>query len=140
MTTTTAHPTPAAPATDRVGLLRTVLLVDGVGTAALGAAALLAARPLSDAVATPGVLRGVGVLLLVVGVDMLLARRLPAPRLRLAARLLGAGDLVFAAALLATLPLAGATPFGTAVVLATVAVCLGMGAAKLRLGVGLPRQ
>ena len=118
-------------ATRPVPALRALLLVDGAGTAALGAAALVAAEPLSDHVGSPGVLRAVGVLLLVVGADMLVTRRLSGRRLRQATVALGVADLGFAAACAASLP--STTSTGTALVVGIVAVCVGMGAAKLAL-------
>jgi hypothetical protein len=126
---------PAAPGTAARSLprLRLLLRVDGVGTAALGVAALVAARPLAELVASPAVLRGVGVLFLVVGADMLLSSRLSDRRLPAAARLLGAADLGFAAVAVAAVVAGAASGAGVALALAVAAVCVLMGAAKLRL-------
>jgi hypothetical protein len=136
---TTAMPTtPIATAALTSGsptsALRTVLLVDGAGTAALGVAAVLAATPLAAHLGTPGVLRGAGVLLVVVGVDMLLARRLRGRALQRAARALGAADLLFAAAVVTALAgPGGTTTLGTALAVGVVTTCVGMGSAKLAL-------
>ena len=124
--TTTAPARTTAP-------LRALLLVDGVGTALLGAVALLAAEPLADEAGTPLALRAVGVLFLLVGAEMLLVRRADDLRLRAGARLLGAADLLFAAAVVGALALTDETGTGRALVLGVAAVCVGMGAAKLRL-------
>lgn len=127
MTTLTA---PTAPAT-AAPALRALLAVDGVGTALVGVAALVLAEPLSEHLASTGVLRGVGVLFVVIGADMLLARRLQGRRLAVAATALGVLDLTWAAATTAALPLLDATATGTAVVLAVAATCVGMGTGKL---------
>lgn len=116
-----------------VRALRALLAVDGVGTAAVGAAALLLAEPLADHVASPGVLRGIGVLFVLIAGDMLLARRLRGRRLVAAAAALGAVDLAWAAGTTAALPFLYTTATGTAVVLAVAATCVGMGTAKLAL-------
>lgn len=135
MTTLTAPAT----STDRVAPLRALLLVDGVGTAALGAGALLLAEPLADHVGSVGALRAVGVLFLVVAADMLLARRLSGRRLATAATALGAVDLAWAAGTTAALPALDTTSTGTAVVLAVAATCLVLGTAKLALARRLGR-
>lgn len=130
MTTSTA---PRPMATGSPAALRTLLLVDGVGTAAVGAAALLLAMPLAEQVGTPAALRAVGVLFLVVGADMLLARRLDGRPLAAAATALGLVDLAWAVGTTAALPALDPTGTGTALVLAVAATCLGMGTGKLRL-------
>lgn len=124
-------PFPAARDTATEGRLRTVLLVDGVGTACVGLTALLAAVPLGDLVATPGWLRAIGVLFVVVGLDMLIARRLRERRLALAATVLGEVDLAWAAGTTVALVALGAAPAGTAIVLGVAATCVLMGTAKL---------
>lgn len=130
MTTLTA---PRPTATGSPAALRALLLVDGVGTTAVGAGALLLAEPLAEHVGSPAVLRAVGVLFLLVGADMLLARRLEGRRLAAAATALGAVDLVWAAATTAALPAVDTTGTGTAVVLAVAGTCLVMGTGKLAL-------
>lgn len=135
MTTTTAPstaaPTTAADPAVAEARLRTVLLVDGAGTTALGVAALLAAAPLSELVASPNWLRAVGVLLVVVGLDMLLAARLRGRRLALAGTVLAEIDFVWAAGTTLALVLLGASAAGAALVLGVAAVTVGMGTAKL---------
>jgi hypothetical protein len=79
------------------------------------------------------VLRGIGVLFLVIGADMLLARRLRGRRLAAAATALGVVDLAWAAGTTAALPALDTTGTSTAVVLAVAATCVGMGTAKLLL-------
>jgi hypothetical protein len=123
-----------ATAADR---LCAVLLVDGVGTVALGAAALAAAGPLSDVVGTPGLLRAVGVLLVLVGADMLLTRRLTGRALSRAAAALGVADMLFALTVTGAVLVLGASAAGTAVVLGVAAVCVAMGTAKLVLSRGV---
>ena len=130
---TTTLDAPASGTTTAAPPLRVLLLVDGLGTAAVGAAALLLAEPLSDHVGSSGVLRGVGVLFLVIGLDMLLARRLRGRGLAGAATALGVVDLVWAAGTTAALPVLDTTATGTAVVLAVAATCVGMGTGKLLL-------
>jgi hypothetical protein len=134
MTTVTAPST--APATARstaAARLRALLLVDGAGTTALGAATLVAADPLADLVGTPTALRVVGALFVLLGAEMLLARRLSGRRLGTAALVLGEADLAFAAVSVGAVLVLGASAGGTALVLAVVAVCVGMGVVKLRL-------
>lgn len=128
---TTTLNAPAGSSTTSPAPLRTVLLVDGVGTAAVGTAALVLAQPLADHVGSTGVLRGIGVLFVVIGLDMLLARRLQGRGLAAAATALGVVDLVWAGATTAALPVLDTTATGTAVVLAVAATCVGMGTAKL---------
>ena len=130
---TTTLTAPASTSTASPAALRTVLLVDGLGTAAVGAAALLLADPLADHVGSPDVLRGIGVLFIVIGLDMLLARRLRGRGLAAAATALGVVDLTWAAATTAALPVLDTTATGTALVLAVAATCVGMGTAKLLL-------
>ena len=131
MTTTLTAST--ATGTASPDALRGLLLVDGLGAVAVGAAALLLAEPLADHVGSPGVLRGIGVLFLVIGADMLMARRLRGRRLAGAATALGAVDLAWAAGTTAALPALDTTGTGTAVVLGVAAVCVGMGTGKLLL-------
>lgn len=107
--------------------------LDGLLAVRQSAPHLAAAEPLSDHVGTPGVLRAIGVLFLVIGADMLLARRLQGRRLAAATVALGAADLAFAAACTAALAPVETTPAGTALVLAVAAICVGMGVAKLLL-------
>jgi uncharacterized membrane protein YhaH (DUF805 family) len=122
-----------APAHTSTGPLRALLLVDGVGTAAVGAGALLLAEPLADHVGTPGALRAVGVLFLFVAADMLLARRLHGRRLAAAAGALAGVDLAWAVTTTAALPALDTTGAGTAMVLAVAATCVVMGTGKLAL-------
>ena len=131
MTTTSHLAAAAAPSTTSESRLRTLLLVDGIGTIAVGGVPLLLAGPISDHVGSVGVLRAVGLLFVVVGADMLLSRRLRGRPLAKAALLLAAVDLLWAAGTTATLPLMNATGTGTALVLAVVAICLVMGPAKI---------
>lgn len=131
--TTTSHLTAPASDTTAESRLRALLLVDGLGTIAVGAVPLLFAGPISDHVGSVGVLRAVGLLFVVVGADMLLSRRLRGRALAKAGLLLAAVDLLWAAATTATLPLMSATGTGTALVLAVVAICLVMGPAKIAL-------
>lgn len=133
MTTTSHLAASAASDTTWEGRLRTLLLVDGVGTIALGAFPLLASGPISDHVGSVAVLRAVGLLFVVVGTDMLLSRRLRGRSLARAGLLLGAVDLLWAAGTTAALPLMDTTSTGTALVLAVAATCLGMGTGKLLL-------
>jgi hypothetical protein len=130
--------TALAPARARAtDLLRAVLLVDGVGTALVGAAMVLLAEPLADHVATPGWLRAGGLLLLAVGAGMLAVRRASGRRLCRAAAVLAELDLAWAAGTTAALVLlGGTTALGTALVLALVAVCVVMATAKLSLARG----
>jgi low temperature requirement protein LtrA len=132
MTALTA-PVPAGNTSQTVGHVRSLLLVDGLGTALLGVGALAAASPLSDHVGSPAALRVVGVLFLVLGADMLLTRRLSGRRLTAAVTGLAALDLVWAAGTTAALPLLSTTATGTTLVLGVAAVCVGMGSAKLLL-------
>lgn len=130
MTTFTAPRTEAeAPARS----LRALLALDGAGTAALGVAALVLAAPLADHVGTPDVLRAVGVLFVVLGVDMLLARRLRGRSLAAAAAALALLDLGWAAGTTLALPAIETTAVGTAAVLAVAGVCVVMGTGKLLL-------
>lgn len=129
--TTLTSPRPTA--TGSAAALRLLLLVDGVGTAAVGVGALLLARPLAEQVGSPAALRSVGALFLVVGAEMVLARRLDGRRLAAAATAFGVVDLAWAVTTTAALPTLDATGTGTAVVLAVAATCLGMGTAKLAL-------
>lgn len=131
MTTSTALHTTASSGT--ASSLRAVLLVDGYGTAAVGVVALALAVPLADHVGTPGALRAVGMFFVVAGLGMVLARRLAGHRLAAVATVYGALDLVWAALCIAALAALDTTALGTALVLAVVATCLGMGAAKLAL-------
>lgn len=98
---------PAAVRPD-AGWLRAVLLVDGLGTAAVGVAALALAEPLAEHLASTGALQAVGVFFVV-------------------------GGLVWAAVCVTGLALLDTTALGTGIVLAVVATCLSMGTAKLAL-------
>jgi hypothetical protein len=129
---TTSRPDTAA-ADAPADRLRLLLLVDGVGTAALGSALLVAAGAVSAHVGTPVAVRLVGALFVVVGVGMLRARRLRGRRLARAGTVLGEVDLAWAVAGTAAVLAVGASGPGWALTIAVAAVCLVMGAAKLRL-------
>ena len=130
---TTTAPLPAAP-TRTADRLRAVLLEDAAVTAAVGAGVVVAAAPLADEL--PGsttVLRVLGVLLVVVGVDVALMARARGRRLATVGTVVGELALAWAVVSTAVALLAGA---GGAVLVAVLVVAAGtlpFGVTELRL-------
>ena len=101
---------------------------------ALLTAAVAAAGPLAaELPGSPTVLRVLGAVLVVVGVDVALASRVRPERLPLAGTVVGEAALGWAAVSTAVVLLAGAVAAVTASVLAVAAVSVAFGVTELRL-------
>ena len=138
LSTPVAAPSTAASST--AARLRTVLLEDGVVTAAVGAAVVVAAGPLAaDLPGSPTVMRVLGAVLVVVGLDVALASRVRLERLPLAGTVVGEAALAWAVGSTAVVLLAGAGAAVTASVLVVAAVSVAFGLTELRLARALRR-
>lgn len=131
--TVTASPTLSTTITSPADRLRSVLRADAVVTAAVGAAAVLAAGPLAEQVGTPTVLRAVGVALVVVGADLALLARLSGRRLALAGSVVGELALAWVVGTAVVLALGLAEPAGAALLVGVAAVTAWFGVTELRL-------
>jgi hypothetical protein len=131
MTTMT---TAATTTTTAEGRLRTVLLEDGIVTAGVGIATVLAAGPLADEL--PGntlLFRLLGAVFVLAGIDVALTSRWTGRRLRLAGTVVG--ELALLVAVACAVAVAVATPAAavTVGVLAVAAVSAVFGFVELRL-------
>lgn len=131
--TVTTSPALSTTATTPHDRLRSVLRVDAVATAAVGAAAVLAAEPLAEQVGTPTVLRLVGVALVVAGADLALLARLSGRRLALAGTVVGELALAWVGGTAVVLALGLAEPAGAALLLGVAAVTAWFGVTELKL-------
>jgi hypothetical protein len=137
MTVTASPSLSAATTAGPQSRLRSALRADAVVTAAVGAAAVLAAEPLADEVGTPTVLRVVGIALVVVGADIALLARLSGRRLALAGTVVGELALAWVVGTAVVLALGLAEPVGAALLVAVAAVTAGFGVTHLRLAKAL---
>jgi predicted membrane-bound spermidine synthase len=131
MTTMT---TAATTTTTAEGRLRTVLLEDGIVTAGVGIATVLAAGPLADEL--PGntlLFRLLGAVFVLAGIDVALTSRWTGRRLRLAGTVVG--ELALAVAVGGTALVTFTTPSApvAAAVVAVAAVSAVFGVVELRL-------
>ncbi len=113
--------------------LRTVLRVDAVVTAAVGAVALLAPSSLSELFGTPTVLRVVGAVLLVAAADIALLARIDGRRLALVGTVVGELALAWVAATAVVIGLGLAEPAGIALLVAVALATAAFGVTELRL-------
>ena len=120
----------AATATDR---LRTLLHIDAVACAGTGLAAAVAADPVADLLGTTrvGIVRGVGVFLVVYALDLLLLSRVGRDTvLRTGTALTAVGDGLWVAATLGLIVAGAFEAAGVAAVLAVGTVVAALGVTK----------
>ena len=113
--------------------LRTLLHIDAVACAAAGLVAAVAADPVADLLGTErvGIVRGVGVFLVVYAIDLLLLARVRRDTLlRTGTAATAVGDALWVAATLGLVVAGAFDPAGVAAVLALGAVVAGLGVAK----------